>query len=565
MENNAEKLLAKLSNICKRKKGNTLKVKLEQLSLWKKFQSEKQFIKTLVLLVDQNKLVTNLLGYEEILYGYILKFLEHKIYTTDEMFKILIEEKDEDFQKLVIISFMIGKKTENNVLRILVSILNSSCFKTINELKIFDMTDNEFFIFLVKKNDINEFKKEKEKAVNEINILKFITYNNDDWLEYYENIGKKTNKKKINSSKENNIMNNDYDSINIQNINLNTNNENNNITNNNRSSMNNNYSISIGNTSNEMIDIENNNIIPISNINSNEELTVLNNNIVIGKSNDNTNEINNSINNVMNNESIYNKIDNNISNENNINIINEESIDNKYEEERINRIKELINNSLSIDYKAILQKNSILASNYLLLEKNNNKMKMEDILIDNYKLKDETKLYLFSPVSLVANKIKKNFNKNDFELFNEDNHYIEMFGLYLEEIITKLNSYINEGKEREYIKNNKIKFACYNDHYYLCCYLNDKFKEEYFNGKNINETELKNNDETGDSIHILNIEKSNKEDTSKNINSRLNKNARINSTFSGAKNATKNYKNRLAHELEKKVSRFILEKNSEKL
>ena len=59
----------------------------------------------------------------------------------------------------------------------------------------------------------------------------------------------------------------------------------------------------------------------------------------------------------MNNENIYNKIDNNnISNENNINIINEESIDNKYEEERINRIKELINNSLSIDYKAILQK-----------------------------------------------------------------------------------------------------------------------------------------------------------------------------------------------------------------
>ena len=166
---------------------------------------------------------------------------------------------------------------------------------------------------------------------------------------------------------------------------------------------------------------------------------------------------------------------------------------------------------------------------------------------------------------MVANKIKKNFNKNDFELFNEDNHYIEMFGLYLEEIITKLNSYINEGKEREYIKNNKIKFACYNNHYYLCCYLNDKFKEEYFNGKNIIETELKNNDETGDNIHILNIEKSNKEDISKNINNRLNKNDWIKSTFSGARNAAKNYKNMLAYELEKKVSKFILEKNSEKL
>ena len=41
MENNAAKLLAKLSNICNRKKGNTLKVKLEELSLWKKLPSEK--------------------------------------------------------------------------------------------------------------------------------------------------------------------------------------------------------------------------------------------------------------------------------------------------------------------------------------------------------------------------------------------------------------------------------------------------------------------------------------------------------------------------------------------
>ena len=110
MESNKEKLLAELSNICKRKTGNTLKVKLDELSHWKKLQSEKQFIKTLALLVDNNKLVNNLLGYEEILYGYILKFLKNKKYTTDEMFKILLEEKDVDFQKLVIISYMIGKK-----------------------------------------------------------------------------------------------------------------------------------------------------------------------------------------------------------------------------------------------------------------------------------------------------------------------------------------------------------------------------------------------------------------------------------------------------------------------
>ena len=307
------------------------------------------------------------------------------------MFKILIEEKDVDFQKLVIISYMIGKKTSRNILKILVSILISSCFKIINELKIFDITDNEFFIFLVKKNDINELKKEKEKTINEINIMKFISYNNDDWLKYYESIGKKTNKKNINLNEEYNIMNND--SINMQNINLNINNENSNIANDdNRASMNNNYSISIGNTYSAVRDNENNIILSNSDINSNEESTSLVNNVMIAKSNEKTNENNNSINNVINNEN-----DNsNINNEKNNNIINEESIDNNFEEDRINRIKELINNSLSIDYKVILPKNYILASNYLLLEKNNNKMKLEDILIDNYNLKIKQN-YIYFP------------------------------------------------------------------------------------------------------------------------------------------------------------------------
>ena len=39
--------------------------------------------------------------------------------------------------------------------------------------------------------------------------------------------------------------------------------------------------------------------------------------------------------------------------------------------------------------------------------------------------------------------------------FNCDNYYIEIFGKYLEEIIKKLNIYINEVKENDYITKNK--------------------------------------------------------------------------------------------------------------
>ena len=82
-----------------------------------------------------------------------------------------------------------------------------------------------------------------------------------------------------------------------------------------------------------------------------------------------------------------------------------------------------------------------------------------------------------------------------------------MFGFYLEENIDKLNSFINDDKERDYIKNNKIKFGFYDNHYYLCCcYLNEKFKENYYNGKNLIETMKIPNAIREDNIKKIEIE-----------------------------------------------------------
>ena len=47
----------------------------------------------------------------------------------------------------------------------------------------------------------------------------------------------------------------------------------------------------------------------------------------------------------------------------------------------------------------------------------------------------------------MINNIITEFRKNDFEIFNRYNYYIEIFGKCLEEIIKKLNSYINKGKK----------------------------------------------------------------------------------------------------------------------
>ena len=144
----------------------------------------------------------------------------------------------------------------------------------------------------------------------------------------------------------------------------------------------------------------------------------------------------------------------------------------KLNEERKKGIFELMNDSINIspEIKEINYNNFINNNvNEDILEK--------DLLFDDCKITDN-KIYLFSPIFLIINGIKFKLEKNDFEIFNKDNIYIEVFGKYLEEIIEKLNIFINNGKVREYIKEKDIKFGCYKTHYYLCCIFSEKFKQK---------------------------------------------------------------------------------------
>ena len=555
MEKYSEQLLNILSKICSDMKENTLSEKLMSLSRGKKDSNEQEFISSLKLIVNKNKLVSNLLGYQDIIYKNIVEIFKKRKYRNEEVFKIFIKEKDENFKKLIYISFLIGKKKQMNILKILFSIVNQDYFKLLNTLKITNLEDNEFFVFLIERNNINELEKEKEKTKKEIDINKFIEFNIDDMVNYYNSINQTLSKKKkiaVDNSNKNNNMN-----IINNNINANLNsekniiiiNENNNTTNNDNI---NNNSININNTNDFVKEIENN-TITINNINnlniSNENISI--NNIESEFGNNNNDTENNSNNNINNENNCI------IINENNKITINEKINIKKKEEERINRIKKLINTSLLIDYNSRLQENSFLEFNYNKFKGINDKLEMKDILIDNYKSKENTKLHLFSPVSLVANNIKNNFQKNDFEIFNDDNYFIEMFGFYLKEIIDKLNSFINEGKEEDYINSNKIRFGCYHNHYYLCCQLNDKYKHENM---------IINNDKK-DRIQIIQIKNHNKNivnEKSKKENGKSNKELSIN-TNSDEKLGSKNYSNKISYEFEKEVSQFLFEKDCENL
>ena len=266
-------------------------------------------------------------------------------------------------------------------------------------------------------------------------------------------------------------------------------------------------------------------------------------------------EINNDILNKNNNKNKMDYENNNIAINEIINTkTNEEIINSKIWDERTNRIKCLINNSLPIVYHKHLQENKFLESNYIKFEKMKNQISdKEDILIDEYDSIDKSKLNLFSPISLLINNIKKQFEKNDFEIFNEDNNYIEMFGSYLEEVISKLNLFINEGKEKDYINKNKIRFACHHDHYYLCCQLGDEFKQQYYKEKQIYKNMIKNKAERINAkIEILKNKNNKNDGNEENLILEKNKNEKT-STYSAADT------------FEKEVIDFICDEDCENL
>lgn len=245
-------------------------------------------------------------------------------------------------------------------------------------------------------------------------------------------------------------------------------------------------------------------------------------------------------------------------------VINVDSI--KFNDDKNNRIDKLISRSLKIECNKNLKDKEFLDLNYQKIY--NNTLNLNDIIIDDFECKNETKLYLYSPISLIMNNFKNKFEKNDFEIFNNDNHYIELFGNYLEQIIEKVNSFINCGNEEEYIRENKIKLGCYNNHFYLCCKFNEKFKQDYFENKVINQKRYKRNENDADSkIEIIKVKRKAKGDKDQLKQDKENNNNKIEykSEISSAKISTDNYINKISSNFEKEVNDFIYSEGCESL
>ena len=286
-----------------------------------------------------------------------------------------------------------------------------------------------------------------------------------------------------------------------------------------------------------------------------------------------------------NNENNIEKIDDN--NIKKISSYNQENLETKNEENKINntkdeeisndkiklnyekniRIDKLISSGIKIKCNQNLKEKEFLESNYQKII-NDNTMKQNEIIIDDFECKDDSKLYLYSPISLIKNNIKDKFEKNDFEIFNSDNYYIELFGNYLENIIEKVNDFIISGREEEYIKENKIKFGCYKkNHFYLCCKFNEAYKQAYFEKKILNQNRYINNESEDNRIEIIQVQRKDIDDNNqiKQEENKNNNKGKYKSGISSVKISRDNYINKISNTFEKEVNDFISSEDCESL
>ena len=496
MQDYEDMLLKKLMNLTSKvEKAKTLEDKLVIFAN-RRNDSDKYFLLSLTGFLDKNEFTKGIKKFRYDIFKLLYNAFNTKKRDHEFYLRYIQKDADDEFKKIMYISFFIGRNKYLRFYSILSWILDEKKFQNLGKLEITEISSQELFIKKILNNKIEDLEKEAKNSQKNYNYNQFLEITNEELIDYFNQDDK-------NNKKSEKINDNDND---------------------------------IGNDSKN--DFENKTGIDIDIANTEK------------------NDLNkNSQNDVAINEENINVIEEEI---NKINIIDEEKEKNK---EKINRIKQLICKNLLINDNKDFPHLSVLESNYEKICEIKEPIKFGDILIDDYEFKDESKFYLFSPISLIMNNMKTKFEKNDFEIFNFDNYYIELFGKYLELIINKLNNYINEGTEKDFIEKNKIKFGCYNKHFYLCCKLNHDFKEQYFNQIELNKSRYNKDNQKIEIIKIKNIEEE-KEIITQKAKDEAKK---LYTTFSSIKTAKNNYNRKVANSLENTVSKFLIDKDCEDL
>ena len=188
---------------------------------------------------------------------------------------------------------------------------------------------------------------------------------------------------------------------------------------------------------------------------------------------------------------------------------------------------------------------------------------INDIIIDDinlYKSKGKkNNIHIYTPLFLIKNGLQKNFQKNDFELFNEDNYNVVLFAKFLEQIIKILNEFIEKGNNG-IITQYKLNLKSKNNLYYIGAFLDSNFKEKYYEKLDKNEN-LTQQNISGEYFKRIKIEK-------KNSFSEENRNINDDEEFddndicsSFAENLRKNFQKEIADDIEKKILNLFNDEN----
>ena len=230
-------------------------------------------------------------------------------------------------------------------------------------------------------------------------------------------------------------------------------------------------------------------------------------------------------------------------------IVNNSNIDNKILKEfeikfnEINlNINEIPKEIISLIGKDFMQNNDDLLHffnkdnilnnyNYMTEVIKNNNINEKIIVVDDLNY-DKNKIHLFSTAFLIANGLKSNLEKCDFEIFNEDNFSEDKYSKFLDKIIEEINMFMNKNKFKNvFIQKHLIKFHKKDFIHYLSviCNNNDKteLEENYINKRILKEaSEIKednNSNKNKNELIIIKVKKNKEKNLNENENDEKNK------------------------------------------
>ena len=201
MQDYEDMLLKKLMNLTSKvEKAKTLEDKLVIFAN-RRNDSDKYFLLSLTGFLDKNEFTKGIKKFRYDIFKLLYNAFNTKKRDNEFYLRYIQKDADDEFKKIMYISFFIGRNKYLRFYSILSWILDEKKFQNLGKLEITEISSQELFIKKILNNKIEDLEKEAKNSQKNYNYNQFLEITNEELIDYF-NQDDKNNKKseKINDN-----------------------------------------------------------------------------------------------------------------------------------------------------------------------------------------------------------------------------------------------------------------------------------------------------------------------------------------------------------------------------